>query len=134
MKARTALSTRRVLFWLIGTILSIHILLVLTTWQCSDTSTDSSPRTRSSKLPWLFGHTTCQQSQVEAEATQHLVDDSFLGGNGTARQRPYAYVFCITSVHNLCTALINVIRLRKLHTFAVSVVAELVLPTATHTT
>lgn len=40
--------------------------------------------------------------------------------NSVRRQRPHAYAFCLTSVHHLCTALLNTVRLRKLQTFQVT--------------
>lgn len=114
---------RQILLWIVGILLSLHILLVLTTWHCPDSSTDSSSvsTSHSFKQSWLFGYSTCQQSHTKERQTKHLVHDSFLSWNEDKQQRPYAYVFCITSIHNLCTALLNIIRLRKLQTFKVYV-------------
>ena len=44
--------------------------------------------------------------------------------NPERRQRPYAYAFCLTSVHHLCTALLNTVRLRKLQSFQVIIMLE----------
>ena len=118
------LKPRQVLLWTVGALLSLHIFLVLTTWQCPDVSTDSSSAstTQSFRQTWLFGHSICQHSRTEESQTKHLVHDSFLSWNEDKQPRPYAYVFCITSLHNLCTALLNVIRLRKLQTSEVCIV------------
>ncbi|KAL3153729.1 N-acetylglucosaminyltransferase [Trebouxia sp. C0010 RCD-2024] len=54
------------------------------------------------------------------------IEGLFRDSNSVWRQRPYAYAFCLTSVHQLCTALINTVRLRKLHSFQEADVVVLV--------
>ena len=106
---------RQITVWVVGTLLLLQLLAVVTTWHCSDTSQASSGSSSSAihHLLWLPHHSLCKESSS-------LEENPFVGQSGSRSkvrvQRPYAVAFCLTSIHHLCTALINVVRLRKLHT------------------
>ncbi|KAL3140378.1 N-acetylglucosaminyltransferase [Trebouxia sp. C0009 RCD-2024] len=62
----------------------------------------------------------------DAEKAASPIEGLFRDSNSVLRQKPYAYAFCLTSVHHLCTALINTVRLRKLHCFQEADIVALV--------
>lgn len=112
----SAPSSRRIMLWVVGALLLLQLLAVLSTWQCSGlnhrANQDKAPIT--SFLLWLSGHSMCDGET----ASSHFPFEGVLGhSHSVRRQRPYAYAFCLTSIHHLCTALVNVVRLRKLHSF-----------------
>ena len=110
---------RQITLWVVGGFLLLQLLAVLSTWQCSGPSQRASqgkpPFT--SLLLWLSGHTICDG---EADTPAFDFEGALRHSNTVRRQRPYAYAFCLTSVHHLCTALVNTMRLRKLQSFEVS--------------
>lgn len=105
---------QRITLWVIGVLLLLQLLAVLSTWQCSGPTHRAAqgkpPLT--SLILWLSGHGMCE----EEAGSKIFPFEGVMGHSRTVRQqRPYAYAFCLTSIHHLCTALVNVVRLRKLH-------------------
>ena len=110
---------RMVTLWVVVILLVLQLLAVVSTWQCSGPSHRASQAKPpfSSLLSWLSGQSLCEG---EAEGIAFPFEGALRHGNSVRRQRPYAYAFCLTSVHHLCTALINTVRLRKLQSFEVT--------------
>ncbi len=116
---KSASRSRNIMLWVVGTLLFLQLLAVLSTWQCSG----GTHRAREGKPPftslllWLSGHGMCE-GEVGSSTFPF---EGVLGHSRSVRhQRPYAYAFCLTSIHHLWTALINVVRLRKLQSFQVT--------------
>lgn len=109
---------RRFTLWLVGAVLLLQLLAVLSTWHCSGRAHNAHSRPPfTSLLLWLSGHSMCEgQADQATIALEGILERR----NPERRQRPYAYAFCLTSVHHLCTALLNTVRLRKLQSFQVS--------------
>lgn len=109
---------QRFTLWVVGAVLLLQVLALLSTQPCSGqvhgTSRNRPPFT--SLLSRLSGHAMCEG---QAEKAASSFEDMFQHRNSVRRQRPYAYAFCLTSVHHLCTALVNTVRLRKLRSFQV---------------
>ena len=116
--SRPASRYRRFTLWVVSTVLLLQLLAVLSTWQCSGQGHRAGhgrpPFT--SLLLWLSGHSMCKEQAEEATISLEGILEH---RNSVRRQRPYAYAFCLTSVHHLCTALLNTVRLRKLQSFQV---------------
>ena len=108
---------RQITLCVVTALLLLQLLAVLSTWHCSGpvqrASHGQPPLT--SLLSWLSGRSVCKSGTE----TVFPMDSGFRASNAVLHQRPYAYAFCLTSVHHLCTALINTVRLRKLHSFQV---------------
>lgn len=119
--SRPASRYRQFTVWVVGAVLLLQLLAVLSTWQCSGqvhrASHSRPPFT--SLLLWLSGHSICE---AQAEEATIALEGVLEHRNSVRRQRPYAYAFCLTSVHHLCTALLNTVRLRKLQSFQVIMV------------
>lgn len=109
---------RQITLWVVTALLLLQLLAVLSTSHCSGPVQRAGhgrpPFT--SLLLWLSGHSMCDG---DAEKAASPIEGLFRDSNSVLRQKPYAYAFCLTSVHHLCTALINTVRLRKLHCFQV---------------
>lgn len=111
---------RRISLWVVGAVLLLQLLAVLSTWQCSGpvhmASHGRPPFT--TLRSWLSGHSMCDRQTGKAAFPSGGIFERE-HSNSVRRQRPYAYAFCLTSVHHLCTALLNTVRLRKLQSFQV---------------
>lgn len=111
--------SRQITLWVVGALLFLQLLAVLSTWHCSGLThrANHGRRPFSALLLQLSGHGLCEGDPESSS----FPFEGVLGRSHTVRrQRPYAYAFCLTSVHHLCTALVNVVRLRKLHSFQAS--------------
>lgn len=109
---------RQITLWVVIALLLLQLLAVLSTWQCSG-PVQGAVRSQppfTSLLLWLSGHSMCERGTDNASFP---IDGLLWNANSVLHQRPYAYAFCLTSVHHLCTALLNTVRLRKLHSFQV---------------
>lgn len=110
---------RRFILWVVGAVLLLQVLALLSTRPCSG-QVHRASRSRppfTSLLSRLSGHAICEGQAKKAASS---FEDMFEHRNSVRQQRPYAYAFCLTSVHRLCTALVNTVRLRKLQSFQVS--------------
>ena len=111
--------SRRITLWVVGTLLFLQLVAVLSTWHCSGPTHRANQRKSpfSALLLQLSGHGMCEG---EPESSSFPFEGVLRRSHTVRRQRPYAYAFCLTSVHHLCTALVNVVHLRKLHSFQAS--------------
>ena len=111
--------SRQITLWVVGALLFLQLLAVLSTWHCSGPTHRATHRKGpfSALLLQLSGHGMCEG---ESESSSFPFEGVLGRSHTVRRQRPYAYAFCLTSVHHLCTALVNVVRLRKLHSFQAS--------------
>ena len=116
--------SRQITLWVVGALLFLQLLAVLSTWHCSGPGHRANQRKGpfSALLLQLSGHGMCEG---EPEASSFPFEGVLGRRHTVRRQRPYAYAFCLTSVHHLCTALLNVVRLRKLRSFQASCLTSL---------
>jgi hypothetical protein len=116
--------SRQITLWVVGALLFLQLLAVLSTWHCSGPAhrANQGRGPFTSLLLQLSGHGMCEG---EPESSNFPFGGVLGRSHTVRRQRPYAYAFCLTSVHHLCTALVNVVRLRKLHTFQASCLTSL---------
>ena len=116
--------SRQITLWVVGALLFLQLLAVLSTWHCPGPTHRANQRKSpfSALLLQLSGHGMCEG---EPESSSFPFEGVLRRSHTVRRQRPYAYAFCLTSVHHLCTALVNVVRLRKLHSFQASCLPSL---------
>ncbi|KAA6422503.1 MAG: hypothetical protein FRX49_07678 [Trebouxia sp. A1-2] len=96
--------SRQITLWVVGALLFLQLLAVLSTWHCSGLThrANHGRRPFSALLLQLSGHGLCEGDPESSS----FPFEGVLGRSHTVRrQRPYAYAFCLTSVHHLCTAL-----------------------------
>ena len=107
---------RYITMWIVSTLLLLQLLVVITTWHCSDSGAVRFEKQSSSSSHSFWAPTDSICKQGSDASTLHF------GRSKAKLQKPYAVAFCFTSIHQLCTALINAVRLRKLQTSQVSVI------------